>query len=265
MYDKALYTIMEMGKKGMKDFFLFETEITADSGFDLFGPCHLIWLICIAVFTGIMAKWYSEKKEPARRKIRHVTGVLFPMIALYRDMVLGLTGHFGKGFLPLHLCGMALWIAALYCWTENRFLGVIYVLLCVPGALGALLFPDWTAYPFLNYMHIHAFLSHGFIVAFGFCLIWAEELIPEWREFWMPVVFGCIGFVIIHWINVRLGTNYWFLNVPSAGSPLTWILYLTGDKWYRAGYFVFCMGIVVLWQFLIRFMNRFFKFLARQT
>ncbi|MGN0152972.1 MAG: TIGR02206 family membrane protein [Lachnospiraceae bacterium] len=239
----------------MKDFFLFETELTADSGFDLFGPCHLIWLFCIALFTVATAGWYAGKEEAARKKICHLFGILFPVIALYRDIVLGVTGHFDNGFLPLHLCGMALWIATLYCWTRNRFLGVIYVLLCVPGAAGALLFPDWVAYPFFNYMHIHDFISHGLIVAFGFCLIRAEEMVPEWKEFWMPVVFGIVGFVVIHWINVRLGTNYWFLNYPPAGSPLVWLFHLTGERWYRLGYFIFCLGIVAIWQGILKFLQ----------
>ncbi len=240
----------------MKNFFMFETEYPAGSGFVPFGPCHLIWLFCIAVFTGITAYWYKNQEEEGQRKAEHVLGILFPVIAVYRDLVLMLTGHFSKGFLPFHLCSMALWIAVIYIWTKNRFWGIIYVLLCVPGAAGALLFPNWDAYPFFNYMHIHGFFSHGLIVAFGIWLIAAGRVIPCWRDFWMPVVFGIVGFFIIHWLNGMLGTNFWFLDNPSHGSPLVWILGITGERGYRAGYFLFCMAVVAAWQGMLDFTCR---------
>ena len=66
----------------------------------------------------------------------------------------------------------------------------------------------------------------------------------------------------------QLHTNYWFLNVPSKGSPLNWILHVTGSKWYRVGYFIFCMGVVALWMVLLRGIaawRKSPKFLARHT
>lgn len=232
----------------MKDFFLFETELPAGSGFELFGMCHVLWLLGILSFTVITGGWYVEQSAEKKKKVNRLIGILFPVMAVYRDTVLIITGYFDSGFLPFHLCSMALWIAVLYIWTEKRFWGVVYVLLCVPGAAGALVFPNWEAYPFFNYMHIHAFLSHGLIVAFGIWLIVAEKVVPEWRDFWMPVVFGIAGFILLHWLNNILGTNFWFLNKPSHGSPLVWILNITGEKWYRAGYFLFCMCVVAFWQ-----------------
>ena len=240
----------------MRDFFLYETELTKQTGFRLFGFCHFIWLFGILLFTWFGGKWYIAQQKEKREKINHVLGIVFVIISLYRDSVLMITGHFDVGFLPLHLCGMALWIAAFYAWTRNRFLGVVYVLLCVPGAMGALLFPDWTAYPFLNYMHIHAFISHGLIVAFGIWLFWSGEIVPERNELWMPIVFGIAGVFVLYPINQRLGTNYWFLNFPSSGSPMVWISKITGERWYLPGYFAFCMIAIIVWYSALCFIKR---------
>ena len=236
----------------MKYFFAFESELPAGGGFPLFGACHLAWLVIIIGIGIAFVRWYCRQADRMRQCTQHILGVTMPVIALYRDSVLMLTGHWGKGFLPLHLCGMALWIAPLYIFTKRRWIGVIYVTLCVPGALGALLFPDWNMYPLWNYMHIHAFISHGLLVIFGFVLICSGEVLPRWRELYIPVLFGAAGFSGIHWINDRLHTNYWFLNVPSEGSPLTWILQVTGSKWYRTGYFIFCICVVVLWMLILQ-------------
>ena len=44
----------------MKDFFVFETELPAGSGFELFGMCHVLWLLGILIFTVISGGWYVE-------------------------------------------------------------------------------------------------------------------------------------------------------------------------------------------------------------
>lgn len=248
----------------MKDFFLFETELPVGSGFKLFGFCHVLWLLGIIAFIVISGSWYVEQKPYKQKKINQIMGVVFPVIAVYRDMVLIFTGNFDNGFLPFHLCSMALWIAVIYIWTEKYFWGVIYVLLCIPGAAGALLFPNWEVYPFFNYMHIHAFISHGLIVAFGIWIIAAQKIVPEWKDFWMPIAFGIAGFILIHWMNDALGTNFWFLNKPSHGSPLVWILNITGEKWYRVGYFLFCMLIVAVWQGILGNVQKAFQALSQK-
>jgi len=241
----------------MKDFFMFETEIPEGNGFKLFGPCHLAWLFCIVIFSAGFGYWYRCKAREVQKRINRIIGTLLFIMGLYRDIVLTVTGHYNVGFLPLHLCSMALGIALLYAWTGWRFPGIIYLTLCLPGAAGALLFPNWNAYPFFNYMHIHAFLSHGLTLTFGICLLWSGYVVPEWKDFWMPLLFGGTGFIVIHWLNGILGTNFWFLNMPSDGSPLVWILQVTGERWYLAGYFLFCVIVVVIWMVIIKEIQRF--------
>lgn len=252
----------------MNHFFMFESELPAGSGFPLFGICHVAWLVIILGIGIWFVRWYCRQGCTIRQCTQYAIGIIMPVIAVYRDSVLMLTGHWGKGFLPLHLCGMALWIAPLYIFTRRRWVGVIYVTLCVPGAIGALLFPDWNMYPLWNYMHIHAFVSHGLLVILGLAWICSGEILPCWREFYIPVLFGITGFIGIHWINNQLHTNYWFLNVPSEGSPLIWILQVTGSKCYRIGYFIFCMCVVALWMLILRGIatwRKSSKFLARHT
>ena len=149
----------------MKYFFAFESELPADGGFPLFGACHLAWLVIIIGIGIAFVRWYCRQADQQRYRIQRILGIGMPVIALYRDIVLMLTGHWGKGFLPLHLCGMALWIAPLYIFTKRRWIGVIYVTLC---------------------------------------------------------------------------------------SPLTWILQVTGSKWYRTGYFIFCICVVALWMLILQ-------------
>lgn len=239
----------------MKRFFWFETEYPVESGFSIFGPCHLAWLFVIVSFICVSSKWYSKMPKDKQRKVNHVVGIGLPLMEIYRDAVLIATGYWNCGFLPLHLCSMALVVGMIYAFTEWRFFGVVYVLLCVPGAVAALLFPNWTAYPFFSYMHLHAFIAHGLTVAFGIWLLVSRRVVPTWKDFWMPVVFGLVGMVVIYPVNRRLDTNYWFLTVPSKGSPLEMIWQKTGAMWYLVGYAGFCMVIMALWLGIITFVS----------
>lgn len=251
----------------MRNFFKYVTDLPEGSGFEMFGLCHMIWLILIAAFSINFANLYknavitgnhsykdkgtslnkSVSRILDRKKIRLIIGFIMPAISIYRDTVLIVTGHFDKYYLPLHLCAMALWIGALYCFTSWRFVGVIYVSLCVPGAISALIFPDWVDYPLWNYMHIHDFISHGLIVAWGICLIVSGEVVPGFKDLWITIVFGLVGIALIMPVNRALGTNYWFLNIPSPGSPLVEIMNITGEKWYVPGYILFVLCVVVIW------------------
>ena len=237
----------------MKTFFYYATDYPSGSGFEMFGTVHIIWLVILTVFSVMFASFYGYMRNNNKEgKIRILIGVIMPVISMYRDIVLMITGHFDRFYLPLHLCGMALWIGSLYCFTKWRFAGVVYVLLCVPGAISALLFPDWVDYPLFNYMHIHDFFSHGIIVAWGVCLFTSGEVLPKWKELWMPVAFGLLGVLFIYTVNNILVTNYWFLNYPSAGSPLESIFELTGKKWYIPGYILFVFFVVLIWMCIIR-------------
>lgn len=236
----------------MGDFFAFETELSKNSGFSLFGGCHAAWLLGMSAVGIFFVKWYCKSSIRKRNRIKHTMAVVMPAMALYRDGILFITGHFGKGFLPLHLCGMALWMAPLYIATKKRFIGVIYVLLCVPGAMGALLFPDWNMYPVWNYMHIHAFLSHGILVIFGMALLISGELLPEWREVYEPIVFGITGAICVYRLNESLHTNYWFLNVPPKNVCSGALSYIAGTGWYPVGIVAVGVAVVFVWMTIIR-------------
>lgn len=236
----------------MKDFFLYQTELAKDAGFEMFGVCHLLWLIGIGIFSWWMGRFFSFAEKPKQEQIRRVFGLIFPGIAILRELVLLITGHFEPDMYPLHLCNMSLWVATVYIWCKNRFAGVVYVLLCLPAATLALIFPGWTRYPFWTFMHIHDFVFHGLVVAFGWMLVRSKELIPGWKELWKPLVFGIAGCLIMHYVNHYLDTNFWFVNKPSGGSPLSWIYSGLGEKGYKLGHFLFCSLVVIVWRILIQ-------------
>lgn len=236
----------------IKDFFLYKTELPMDSGFDMFGVCHWFWMIGIGIFSWWMGKFFSFAPKSKVKRIEWVLGIIFPLLELTRTVVLIMNNVFVPYEYPLHLCNLSLWIGTIYIWTKNCFAGVVYILLCLPAAALAIVFPGWLQYPFWNYMHIHNFIYHGLVVALGWSLVQSKELVPVRKELWKPLLFGVVGYGVIFQVNKHLGTNFWFINKPSYGSPLAFLYELLGDEWYLVGHFLFCGSIVLLWFGLIR-------------
>lgn len=134
--------------------------------------------------------------------------------------LLGVNGmlHLGTA-LPLHLCSLmgVLLYPALRC--GSRRLWEISLYLGVPGGMGALLFP--------------AILScdQPMLMAFCFHLLHCTVVIGPWLPLslgWRPRPSGAavaFGFLFLHAcvalsLNHLAGTNYLFLNLPVAGTPL---------------------------------------------
>lgn len=236
----------------MKDFFLYNMELPEAGGFEMFGTCHLLWLTGIGIFSCWLGRFFSFATKSKKEQIRKIFGIAFPGIAILREIVLLITGHFEPDMYPFHLCNMSLWVGTVYIWCRSRFAGVVYVLLCLPAAALALVFPGWTRYPLTTFMHIHDFVFHGLVVAFGWSLVRSREIVPHWKELWSPLLFGILGCVIMYYVNMCLDTNFWFVNKPSEDSPLSWIYNGLGAGGYKIGLLLFCTAVVTIWQITIR-------------
>ena len=114
----------------------------------------------------------------------------------------------------------------------------------MPGALAALLFPNWGCYALWSFHSILAFLVHTLLVAYPLMLVLSGEFCPSLRR--LP---GCLLALVamaapVYVFNVLFDTNFMFLRRPSAGSPLEWFAGWWGEGWYLLGYFPM---IVLVW------------------
>ena len=84
----------------------------------------------------------------------------------------------------------------------------------------ALLFPNWTVLPCMNFFHIHSFTIHILLVMYPVILITSGEVKPTIKD--MPkCVLLLVGLAIpIYFINLLCDTNFMFLMSPDKGNPL---------------------------------------------
>lgn len=218
----------------MRSFFDFTIEYTA-KGFGLFSACHVLWLVFGGVVVFILCRIYKISGGQPRRKLRRVTAFAALGLDLLRGLVLIAAGQYGLGTLPLHLCVMAVYLCAFHALHGGEILGQFLYAFCMPGALSALVFPDWTYYPALHFVTFSSFLLHILIIAYVLMQVAGKDLVPDIRK--AP---RCLALMLLIALPVYIfdrvtGTNYMFLNWPSPGSPLEIFAFL-GRPGYVLGY-----------------------------
>lgn len=158
--------------------------------------------------------------------------------------------------LPLHLCGLACFMCVFHGWGKRKgyekrkgkrwihlMMQETLICLCLPGVILALLFCDWTAYPFFNYISLSSFLGHGMIAIYVLDLIANGNIEIQVKYCYQVYTFLLIVVPVIYIFNVTYHTNYMFLMHPSYGSPLEWINHW-GREWYLFLYFLGVSGII---------------------
>ncbi|MGI6206107.1 MAG: hypothetical protein ACOYJI_05755 [Anaerovoracaceae bacterium] len=244
----------------MKYFWTFETDLPEGSGFELFGAAHIIWLIAGAVFAAAGAVIYLRRTEKARANIQFAVSLLIVFNEVFQDIYLKVNGHFDVYQLPLHLCGLAVFITLAHgivlkagfgsrkksVKAADSFLGQVRYSLCLPGALLALIFPDWTVYPPFAFMSIFGFVNHILISASALWLILPDTFTIKPADILKPAVFLLVAVPLIYRFDVAENANYFFLIEGPEGSPLYWLQHRWPDH-YLIAYAILAAVVISVW------------------
>ena len=219
----------------MNNFFDLTIERGSGVGFGRFSPCHFLWLGLGAAVMAALCIIYKKSGSAARRRLRLALAFTALGLELVRAALLAAAGRYGLGTLPLHLCIMAVYLCALHALRGGRLTGQFLYAFCVPGAVAALLFPDWVYYPAWHFMTLCSFALHILITAYVLMQITGGDIVPDVRS--AP---ACLGIMLLIAVPVYVfdrltGTNYLFLSYPSPGSPLEWFAFL-GSPGHALGY-----------------------------
>ena len=231
----------------MKYFFTLEQDLPAGVGFTLWGREHIAWL-CIAAAIGVLlCLSYRRAKAEARPRLRIAVGCAVLACEILKVVNLIAQGSFNVYFLPLHLCGLAVFFTFAHALRPGETLGNFVYSTCAPGALFALLFPDWTAYPAFCYHSLVAFVVHTLLAVYPLMLLSGGDLRPRVR--YLPRCFAILLSlaVPVYLFDRVFRTNYMFLLSPSSGSPLEWFASLLGNPGYLLGYLPM---IILIWGLL---------------
>jgi hypothetical integral membrane protein (TIGR02206 family) len=231
----------------MQNFWTPERQLPAGVGFALFGRGHCSALGLIFAGSVLVVLLCRRMDLRRRRWLLKVLSVTMVALEIAKDLALGVQGAYTVGYLPLHLCSLAMFISLYAAWHPASLgAGQLVWSLCLPGALAALLFPDWTDMPILQFQSLHSFLYHGLLVQFALVDFSTGQGQPRWSQTWKVAAFLVAAAVPIYYINTRLGTNYMFLNRPVPGTPLMLCARAPGTWGYLTAYALLTAAVVLM-------------------
>lgn len=227
-------------------FFTYESDLPQGVGFAPFGIAHLCWIGGIVLGVILLTVLFLQQPEYRQRKQAKTLALVLCLLVLLEKGVLALSGNLTVYTLPLHLCELSPLLYLLFSRWNWDWLGQVIYTLCLPGAVAALLFPDWFVYPQWNFMNLSSFLLHGLLILFPVWELATRVIRPRLSAIWKPLVFLVVLTPPIWWFNRVYGTNYFFLNNGSQASPLGLLLELTGPTWYLPAYILLAVVVMAL-------------------
>jgi len=126
----------------------------------------LCWLAIAAATCLILCLAYRRRDEKARRRLELWVAGLILLSEVVKELALVIAGEYSVYYLPLHLCGLAIFISLVHAAKGWTFTGELLYSTCMPGAACALLFPDWVRYPVFNFLSINSFFVHILLTSY---------------------------------------------------------------------------------------------------
>jgi len=196
------------------------TGVPASAAFGLFSAAHLLTLAGLAIGIAALAWVYRRAGDARRRHIRLVIGIAVIAMEVARQISYILAGNYKPEILPLHLCAVSTYCVFIDALKPNSWTREFLYALGVWGAPCALLFPDWANMPLFNIYTWQSFAIHACLTGYALMLLVSGEFRPSARNLWKVVVIMAVSVAVSLVANNIYGTNFWFLNAGSAGSPL---------------------------------------------
>ncbi len=135
---------------------------------------------------------------------------------------------FAQEFLPLHICGVALFLTAFTLFTRNQFMYEIAFFWGLAGTIQAILTPLPVG-DFPSYMFIQFFITHSGIVISVLFITWGLKMRPRFKSILYVFILTNVCLVIAGTVNWLIDSNYMYVCHPPEGdSPF----FFTPWPWY---------------------------------
>ena len=235
----------------MEYFWKQQDDIPRGMGYPLFGKEHILSTAITLIIVVLFICFFTGRNKKTKERILKAIPLSLILLETFKDLFLVSAGRFGIWYLPLHVCSMGIFVFSLaeyLPWKKaKKVFGEISLILIMPGALAALIFPDWTVYyPVLNFINLYAYVWHGLLVLYPLLLLIKKEINPSVKHIHYIILFLCIVVPPIYAFDKHFGVNYFFVNWPERDTPLAWLASFMGNPGYLAGYAVMAVAVILL-------------------
>lgn len=201
-------------------FFKTQDNIPEGLGFAAFGLTHILWLLAGLIFCVAACLFYKRLDEGKRNTMRRVLGIYIFLQEMVKNLVLVILGEFSWGYLPFHLCGINILLIAFDVIKPTKVVRNFLYYFAIPGAMLALLFPNWKEVPFWNFFHLHSFTIHILLVVYPMLLVSTGQIDTHIKSAFQAVLLLVLLAIPVYGLNLLWDTNFMFLMHPDSGNPL---------------------------------------------
>lgn len=238
-------------QNNMEYFWKQQDDIPSGMGYPLFGEIHIISSVITILIVLVLTYGLLRLSNRKRTYVLKSIPVVMLFMELFKDAFLISVHRFSVAYLPLHVCsiGIFIFLSREYMpwkWAKDFFGELAYVLI-MPGSIAALLFPDWTIYyPVLNFMNLYSFAWHGALVLYPLLLRRSGLIHPSGKHIYWPILFLLVTTPLIYVFDKLFDCNFFFVNWPVPGSPLSFFASLMGNPGYLIGYAAIVLVMLVI-------------------
>lgn len=235
----------------MEYFWKQQADILSGMGYPLFGKIHILSSVITILIVLILINHLLKVGSRKRMFIIKLIPVVMLFMEIFKDAFLISVHRFSVAYLPLHVCSIGIFIFLLreylpWKWAKDFFGELAYVLI-MPGSMAALLFPDWTIYyPVLNFMNLYSFAWHGALILYPLLLRISGLVKPLIKHIYQPILFLLVTTPLIYVFDKHFNCNFFFVNWPVPGSPLSYFESLLGNPGYLIGYAGLVLIILII-------------------
>ena len=138
---------------------------------------------------------------------------------IYRAATVQSFSVFVRSCLPLHICGVALFVVVFALLCRNQILYEIGYFWGIVGTLNAIITPQlWVDFP--HYRFFQYFIVHGGIVVSVLFATWGLRMRPTLKGLLRSFLLANFYMVVIAGVNLLLKSNYMFIcEPPDTKSP----------------------------------------------
>ena len=207
---------------------------------------YFTWIGALVILGILLVRWFCRSGQEKQGRILKGFAVLILIQEIVKDILHYAAGTLEWEHLPLHLCGISIFFTLWYAFRPNKLNGAYIYGLSIPGAMCALLFPNWMQYPVLHFSAINSFTIHAWLIIFGLMALLSGRLKPDIRQVpKLAALLLALAFPI-YFLNKALGTNFMFINTPSPGSPLIPLYDIFGNGYAAAAFVLLVLVQVIL-------------------
>ena len=231
-----------------------------DIGYNQFSKKHLLMLLGVIVFTTFISILYIHSSIEMKSMIRKTIVVALIISEIFKFFVIIINRGDIFNYIPIEICSIAAYCIVIDAFSPNpTFVREMLLILFLPAAIMALIYPTSVCLPVFNFFTIHQIVFHGLIIAYVTMLFVSKEIMIDyvgvWKSIFTILCIAGVVYVIDHITN----RNYMFLIDDYDNSMLKNLTALSGGGIkYTLLLVFFCILMIHVFYFICKLLEMFF-------